>query len=821
MIPHRRLHLVALGVLIVVALNSCIRQKPLDVAALNPKIESTKIFAADGTEIITLRQEENREVIPLDQIPQSVRDAVIAVEDARFSTHRGFDARAILRAFFANARSGRVVEGGSTITQQLVRNALPEVGKERSVARKLREASYAYELESRLSKGKILELYLNTIYFGEGAYGIQAATQTYFGKDAKDLKLPEGALLAGLIKAPVSYDPYANVDRALARRNHVLNRMGALGLAPESEVAAAKGTELGVRPKVGTRRYPAPYFVDYVTRQIQHSQTFVELGESVSERANRLFRGGLRIHTTLDLKAQAAAEEAIAAVLDQPDRDPSAALVAIDPKNGQIKAIVGGRDFFAGAADDPCMKLGAVNDDGSPKTCAKVNLALGREGGGSGRQSGSAFKPFVLAAALAKGKYLSDVYPAGSCIDIPGADAGGAWHVCNYEDSDFGSSLTVREATIRSVNVVYAQMIMDVGAQEVIDIAKGMGVRSPLTPVPSAALGANAVSPLDLASAFGAFPMQGTHVAPVAVTKITDSAGKVVWKAIPDKQQVLNPGVAYLSTQTLQDVIERGTAARNGKIGRAAFGKTGTAQEWRDAWFVGGAGTDLVAAVAVFWPDGEIEMKSSCDGTSRYVVADGKARPPSCRPTRIRVSGGTWPTQIWQQFMTKTLEGVPPSDFPVPEVEIVEIQVDASRRCRPNPYTPQERIRTETFVKGSEPTAVCREPNPRPQPTAFPNQIDLFRNQGGRGGQNGQAGQADQDGQDARPNRKAVPNVKGLAESHAVSVLESAGFRVKVKRSEECEDEDSRSRCRVSDQDPEGGAQAPEGSRVRISVKRD
>ncbi|MGH2769549.1 MAG: penicillin-binding protein [Actinomycetota bacterium] len=800
MISHRRLRLVTLGVLIVLATSSCIRQKPLDLAALSPKSESTKIFAADGTEITTLRQEENREVIPLDRISQPLRDAVIAIEDARFRTHRGFDARAIIRAFFANARSGRVVEGGSTITQQLVRNALPDVGKERSVARKLREASYAYELESRLSKDKILELYLNTIYFGQGAYGVQAAAQTYFGKDAKDVSLTEGALLAGLIKAPVGYDPYANADRALGRRNYVLGRMAALGLAPEPEVAAARRTELGVRPKVETRRYPAPYFVDYVTRQIQHSGAFTALGESVSERANRLFRGGLRIHTTLDRKAQAAAEEAIARVLDRPDRDPSAALVAIDPRSGQIKAIVGGRDFFAGAADDPCVKVGALNDDGSPKTCAKVNLALGREGGGSGRQSGSAFKPFVLAAALTKGKHLSDVYPADSCIDIPGADAGGAWHVCNYEDSDFGSSLTVREATIKSVNVVYAQMIMDVGAQEVIDVAKRMGVRSSLTPVPSAALGANAVSPLEMASAFGAFPMQGVQVAPVAVTKITNSVGKTLWKALADKQQVLGPGVAYLSTQTLQDVIERGTASRNGKIGRPAFGKTGTAQEWRDAWFVGGAGTDLVAAVAVFWPDGEIEMKPGCGGTGGYVVADGKARPPSCRPTRIRVSGGTWPTQIWQQFMTKALEGVSPSDFPVPEVEIVKVPVDARRGCRPNPYTPPEAIRTETFVKGSEPTATCKDPNPQPQPTAVPNGIELFGHQSGRS------------------DRRVVPSVEGLPERQAVRFLQSAGFRVKIDRSSKCEVEDSR--CLVRDQDPEGGTEVPQGSEVEIEVKR-
>ncbi|MGH2721247.1 MAG: transglycosylase domain-containing protein, partial [Actinomycetota bacterium] len=415
-------------VLLVLALvaTACGRMPEVDVATLLPAIQSTKIYAADGSLITTLKQEENREVIPLDQIPEHMQEAIVAIEDARFQTHRGFDAKAILRAFWANARSGTLKEGGSTITQQLVRNAIPEIGTEKTLERKIKEASYAYQVEQTFSKDRILELYLNTVYFGQGAYGIQTAAQTYFGKPARELSLHESAMLAGLVKSPVNYDPYTEAEAARERANLVLDRMAELGFVTTAEAGTAKATEIVLSGKAATERYPAPYFVDFVTRLVQHSEEFAEaFGDTVQERSNRLFRGGLRIHTTLDPKVQAAAEEAVHTVLDHPEQDPSASVVAIDPKNGHVKALVGGRDYFADEAADPCVRVGAINADGSPKTCAKVNLALGRAGGGSGRQPGSAFKPFVLAAALSKGKLLSTTYQASACVDIPNADAGG------------------------------------------------------------------------------------------------------------------------------------------------------------------------------------------------------------------------------------------------------------------------------------------------------------------------------------------------------------------------------------------------------------
>lgn len=791
-------------------LGACSTDRKVEEDALAPKTESTKIFAADGTLITTLRQEENREILPIEDIPKHVRDAVVAIEDARFYTHKGVDLKAILRALYANATSGKVVEGGSTITQQLVRNALTdEVGKEQTLERKVKEAQYAYNVDQKYSKAKILELYINTVYFGDGAYGIQTASQAFFNKDVTQLTLAEGALLAGLIRSPVNYNPRTDADAALARRNRVLDRMFLNKFVSARETSTAKGTELGIAEKIEAIRYAAPYFVDYITRQIQKSEEFKDLGETEQVRGDTLFRKGLRIHTTVDLKMQKAAEDAMAVVLDNPDVDPSGAMAAIDPKNGHVKALIGGRDYFSSQEQDPCVKVGAINADGSPKTCAKVNLAIGQGGGGTGRQSGSAFKPFVLAAALEKGIRLTDVYGAPSCIDIAEADAGGTqpWHVCNYEDASFGGATTVREATYKSINTVYAQLIPKIGeslatrrlkapeagAKAVVETAEKMGICETTTPilakgreckmsaVPSAALGANAVSPLDMASAFSTFPMLGVHNKTVSITKITDARGNILWKPVEEKTQAINPGVAHLATTAMEDVINKGTGSRFGKIGRPAFGKTGTAQEWRDAWFVGGAGTDLVAAVSVFWPDGEIEMKPACTGRrTGYVIeqtASGPvARPPECRQTRIRVAGGTWPTLIWQNFMLRALEGIPASTFPIPEVSVVQVEVDSTRGCLPNPYTPKELIEQQSFIKGTEPTEVCAEPT---GPVGTP-----------------------------------VPKVVGFPEAEAIRLLDQAGFTV----SRQFEPTGVYPPGRVVRQDPEGGNGAPQGSTVTIWI---
>ncbi|MGI8426890.1 MAG: transglycosylase domain-containing protein [Actinomycetota bacterium] len=824
---------VCLGCVIILIAGSCSTAAKVDEASLTPKTESTKILAADGSLVTTLKQEENREILPLDQIPVRMRNAVIGIEDARFYAHRGIDAKAIGRAIAANSASGKVVEGGSTITQQLVRNALTTVGKEQTFQRKLKEAVYAYDVDRKYSKDKILELYLNTVYFGEGAYGVETAAQTYFGKGVKGLSLADSALIAGLIRSPLNYDPWTNPIGSLKRRNRVLDRMAITHLITKKQAEAAKQAPIGVREKPAAERYDAPYFVDYVTRQIQRSDEFAALGGTEQARGNALFRRGLRIHTTLDMRMQRAAEDSIRTIL--PDRtDPSATLVSIDPKNGYVKALVGGRDYFAAPPDDPCIIAGAINADGSPKFCGKVNLALGQGGGGSGRQGGSSFKPFVLAAALQNGIRETDVYAAPSCIEIPDADAGGTmpWRACNYEEDSSGS-VTVGEGTYRSINTVYAQIINDIGirrpvkgvfaaeagAQEVVETAERMGLcesTRPLLPkgqechlaaVPSAALGANSVSTLDMTSAFTSFSNLGLRPRPISVIKITDAKGKVLWAAPEKKDQVISPTVAYLANGVLQDVVTKGTAARNGKLGRPAFGKTGTSQEWRDAWFVGGAGTDLVTGVSVFWPDGEIEMKASCSGSrTQYQIKQTTsgpiAEPPQCRQTRIKVFGGSWPTQIWQAFMTRALEGTPPSQFPVPKLETISVKVDAGQGCLPSLVTPRDSIVTRTFLKGTEPTEPCTEarapsppvietPSPEPAPEE---ELDPFGLEPGV--------------------KRPVPNVEGMSAATAASVLRAAGYNVEIVYGNDCPSPN----CTVTRQSDD---EAESGDSIRIKVKDD
>lgn len=838
--------------------SACATDIKVDESTLAPKIQSTKLYAGDGSLMTTLKQEENRELVALSDIPTHVRQAVLAIEDSRFYSHKGFDARAILRAMYVNATSGKVLEGGSTITQQLVRNSLKDVGTEQTIQRKLREASVAYRVDETFSKDKILELYLNTVYFGEGAYGVQTAAQTYFGKTAKELSLPEGALLAALIKAPVTFNPYTNAVGALGRRNHVLDRMFVNKFAKADAVATAKGSPLGVREKVELDRYPYPYFVDYITRLIQRDPDghFKQFGDTAAARTNVLFRGGLRIYTTLDPKMQAAAEEAVARVLDRPETDPSASLVAIDPKTGHVKALIGGRDYYAPQDQDPCAKVGAINADGSAKTCAKVNLALGAQGGGSGRSPGSAYKPMALAVGLQNGVRLTDVYGAPSCVTIPKADAGRGWDVCNYEETSFGPSVSLREGTTKSINTVYAQMLVDAGrgspqkaAKEIVELSKRMGIKADLEPpVPSIAIGTKSVSPLDMATAYTVFPNLGEYLEPIAITKITDPQGNLLWQPQQKREQAMNPGVAYLVTQVLQEVIERGTGARNAKLGRPAFGKTGTSQEYRDAWWVGGAGTDLVAAVTVFWPDGEVSMKGGCSGErTKYAIREGVVIPPSCRPTRIRVVGGSWPAQIWQIFMLKALEGIPASTFPVPEIDTVKVAIDVTRGCLPNQFTPRIDIRTEEFVKGTEPTETCTEPT-APVVTKVPAVVGFPEEQARALLENARfkvviqfevselyppgrvTRQSPDAGEEVEPGTTitlwistaaayvSVPDVVNMNERQAKQALESQGLNARVQRDGGCRPNDNK--CIVRDQDPDAGTSVVQGSEVTIFVNK-
>ncbi len=656
--------------------------------------QTTKILAADGRVIADLHAGEDRTIVSLHEVPRHTRRAVIAIEDRRFFTHDGVDLRAIARAAAENVSNGGIEQGGSTITQQLVKNTLiaPRERTRDTLGRKLDEIALARQLEKRLSKEQILKRYLNTVYFGQGSYGIQTAAETHFGKPAEDLTLAQSATLAGMIKSPSYFDPHAHPKRAKRRRRVVLDQMAGLGfISPERATKASSRPLRAVRPG-NDQRYPAAYFIDYVKRLLVFDDRFEMLGKTVRRRWQQLIKGGLRIHTTADLDMQVAAEQAISETLNQ-QSDPHGALVAIEPDTGYVRAMVGGRNFFARKKNDPFAKLNLAIA-GEPD--------LGRSSApGTGRQAGSAFKPFALATAIDEGISLSQTYEADSCMDFPEANAGGNWQVCNYEESAFGS-VSLLDATINSINVVYAQLILEVGAEDVAETARKMGIRTPLSEVPSAALGTNPVNALGMASAYGTLATNGVHHPPVAITKITHArSGEILFEEDPVSNRALEPATAYLTSSALQRVIEGGTGAA-AQIGRPAAGKTGTAQEWRDAWFVGFT-PDLVASVWIGYPQGSIEMKTYC------AVPD----PDICRPTRITVSGGTWPALIWQSFMSQALAGVPSSDFRVPEGAFVTVVVDSRTGCLADDSTPKKYRESESFLIGTEPGGPCEPPEPK------------------------------------------------------------------------------------------------------------
>jgi penicillin-binding protein 1A len=672
--------------------------------------ESSKLYSDDGTLIKTFHGEQNRTVVNLKAIPKHVQEAVIAIEDQRFYEHEGVDLKAIVRATLANIGSGRIEEGGSTITQQYVKQMIIAPGEiaEKSYERKIQEAALSRQIEKELSKQEILERYLNTIYLGQGAYGFQAAAKAYFDTTVKKLTIAEGALLAGIIQQPGSYDPFRHPKAAKRRRNTVINRMLALDYITAERAAKLSKKPLGVQKldQKTKNRYEAAYFVDYVQKLLTYHPRFDMLGKKPSQRTKALFQGGLRINTTVDLDMQRAAESAVSSILYDPG-DPHASLVAVEPSNGHVKVMVGGRDFFA--------KKKQVNG-----RFAKLNLAILGEPGlgpkksggtsaGEGRQSGSAFKAFTLAAAVDKGVPLTKSFKGGSCRVFPeirewAAPPG----LCNYEGSAYGQ-VSLLEATVRSINIVFVQLGLDIGMTATTDLASKMGIHTELVGVPSAPIGANPVNALGMASGYGTLGANGIYHPPVAITRIYDSRKeKVLYEAPRTKgQAVISPSSAYIVTSALQGVISGGTGTA-ANIGRPAAGKTGTGQEYRDAWFAGYT-PDLAAAVWVGYPEAEIPMTSTRIGS---------------------VTGGSWPAQIWQAFMSSALSGTPASDFTSPS-GLTYVTIDTRSGCVASSGTPSEYQASTPFTPGTEPTQVCAIPDPEPEEKEKED-----RDRGGRGGGN-------------------------------------------------------------------------------------
>jgi penicillin-binding protein 1A len=582
-------------------------------------IQGSKIYD-DNDELITELHVERRIFVPLAQIPQALRDAVLATEDRRFYSHWGVDPIGIARAIYQNYRRGRIVEGGSTITQQLTK--LLFLTPDKSLDRKLKEAILAHELERRYSKDRILEMYLNQIYFGHGAYGVEAAARTYFGKSVSELNVREAALLAGLPKAPSSYSPFEHPEVAKRRREHVLRSMVEFGVLKEAEARRIARSDLAIIP-ADRRRTTGQYFLEYVSQVLE-----AKYG------ADMVFKGGLQVYTTLNRQMQLTAEQALRDGLQaletrtkhRASDHPEGAIVTVEPHTGYIRAIVGGYDFFR----------------------SEFNRAVYAR-----RQPGSAFKPFVYIAALEAG-----LTPASRIEDAPVSypvgQNGHAWKPDNY-DRKFRGPTTLQQAIEESVNVVTVKLQERVGVSKTIGVARRFGIASPLTSDLTLALGSSDLTLLELTSAYGVLANQGTWMPPTAVRYVTDAHGKLREEHVPLGKDVVSPEVAYVMTHMLRGVVERGTGHAAKALARPVAAKTGTTTDYSNAWFIGYTPT-LATGVWV-----------------------GYDRPRSLGSNE---TGSRVAVPIWVAYMKRVLGDTPPEEFPAPDrVAFVPVDLDPSNEC--------------------------------------------------------------------------------------------------------------------------------------------
>lgn len=610
-------------------------------------LATSYIYDANG-KVISRLFRENRVPVTLDKIPKHLQNAIVAIEDDGFYRHHGVDIMGIARALITDALHGQWVQGGSTITQQLAKNAF--LTHERTLARKLNELVWAIQIERAYTKDEILETYLNEIYFGHGAYGVEAAAQLYFGKHVSDLDLAESALLAGIPRGPGFYSPYIDMEAATRRRNIVLNRMAELGYITAEQADAAKKEPIrvvGLKPS----QNQAPYFVDYVLQQLRRKYD-----------DDQIYTGGLKIYTTLDLDMQKAAEKALLDSLPSGGVgknnlvQPQGALVALDPRTGAIKAMVGGRGTD------------------------KFNRATQAY-----RQPGSAMKPFVYTAAFDRG-YTAATIVDDSPVEFPQGEGQPPWRPENY-DRKFRGPMTIRDAVEGSINIVAIKVLSQIGVDTAIDYARRMGITSLVDHGAandrnlSFALGGltKGVSPLEMAEAYAVLASGGIRSTPFAILRVEDANGNVLEENQPSRSIVLSEQTAYLMTDVLRGVVERGTG-KAANIGRPAAGKTGTTDDNTNAWFVGYT-PDLVAAV---W--------MGDDDQSKQLVYRG-------------VRYGSWFTaSIWGKFMKEALRNTPPSDFSVPDGMSTAIIDTKSGLLATTACTS---TRQEIFIKGTEPTQYC------------------------------------------------------------------------------------------------------------------
>jgi penicillin-binding protein 1A len=639
---------------------------PLDDLA-EYQAEGSQLLDVDGNQFGTLAT-VNRRVVSLDSLPDVLPQAFVAVEDRRFYSHGGLDIRRIIGAFARNVKAGGIAEGGSTITMQLARNLFPQwlPYRDRSLRRKLMEARVARQIERTFSKDKILELYLNHIYLGSGAYGVEAAAREYFGKPAAELDLAESATLAALPKAPSDLDPKQNPEGAHDRRNLVLDRMVDAGYITSAEADEAKDEELQLaESSAEPRAQRAAYFVERVRR---------ELSDRVG---NGFYTAGLKIYTTLDPRAQRAAEEEIARELDAieagafgtfrhptyPEKKGSGkgtgqtpylqgAVILMDAQTGEVRALVGGRDHADSRFDRATQAV---------------------------RQAGSAFKPFVYLTALERGHSPIDLIEDEPLkITMVGGEV---WEPKNYTNS-YQGPMTLRDALTRSKNVATVRLAEQVGIPAVIGRAHELGITTSIPDVPATALGAASVRPIELVQAYAAFANGGDRVEPHFIRKVVDRHGQVVWESGNQREIVVDPAAAFLLTTILEDVVNRGTGTAVRAVGfrGAAAGKTGTTNDGADVWFVGYT-PELVGGV---WMGFDT-------------------------PTNIvrGASGGTLAAPVWGRIMRRVYadRSPPPAWTPPAGIDTAEVEVGTGRvvdaACPPTGPT-----YTEYFMRGA-PAANC------------------------------------------------------------------------------------------------------------------
>ena len=654
--------LCAVGVLGVVVLFASFGQTYVALAEDMPELDNysstelaqtSVVYDANGNVVDELYGVQNRYVVPLEKIDPTLHDAVISIEDHRFYEHRGLDFEAIGRAAVENIQSLSIREGGSTITQQLIKNTY--IAQEQrlipSFERKFAEASLAWQYEEEHSKEEILEQYLNTVYFGANAYGAEAAARTYFNKKAENLTLPESALLAGIIQLPGLYDPFIDPKTAKDRRNVVLDRMLEYGYITKKEHDEAVKADLVLSRGRVEHENDNEYFLNAVRKELAE-----EYGDET------VYEGGLEIHTTLDPRLQEMANTAVDSIVDPEAGDPSAALVSVDPATGAVRAMVGGSDFDQ----------------------VKFNLATQAH-----RQAGSSFKPFVYAEAIEQGISPETTY-VSEHLEVPMGLYEDTYVVDNYDFIERGP-ITLERAMADSDNTVFVQLALDIGLENVVEKAHEMGIMSDVEAYPSTAIGGlgKGVTPLEMASAYSTLPNQGVHMKPYLVERVTkeeNSEEIVVEEHRLRDEQALTRDEAAVVTQALRRVITDGTASYyhdlDAEIGRSSAGKTGTTNNFVDAWFIGFI-PQLSTSVWVGYPDERTPM----------VNINGLPE----------INGENYPLDIWSLYMQDAVSMYPEQEFDVPS-PFMDLQIKSDGRAVPPQETTEDTDKTTESTTGDSDT---------------------------------------------------------------------------------------------------------------------